>query len=95
MPGFAAAGPTEVPARRAAQGVEDNRRQPVGMDNRPGAAGNIATAFVARAPAMVERFAADNTRTAPSSPETLAAPGQRSCRILGNAIRATSIRVDA
>lgn len=48
--GFAAGGPTDVLARRAAQGFQDILGQPVVVDNRPGAAGNIATEFVVRAP---------------------------------------------
>ena len=49
--GFAAGGPTDVLARRAAQGFQEILGQPVVVENRPGAAGNIGSEFVVRAPA--------------------------------------------
>jgi tripartite-type tricarboxylate transporter receptor subunit TctC len=49
--GFSAGGPTDTVARLAAQGMSDLLGQPVPVENRTGAAGNIATEAVARAPA--------------------------------------------
>lgn len=50
---------------------------------------------VMTAPALVERFAAENITTAPSTPEELGALGQQYFRLFGEAIRANSIRVEA
>lgn len=47
--GFAAGGPTDTLARRAAQGFQELLGQPVVVENRPGAAGNLATEVVTRA----------------------------------------------
>jgi tripartite-type tricarboxylate transporter receptor subunit TctC len=47
------------------------------------------------APAMVERYAAEDVKTDPSSPEELAALGQQYFRLFGDAIRANNIRVEA
>ncbi|WP_158292017.1 Bug family tripartite tricarboxylate transporter substrate binding protein [Paracraurococcus ruber] len=49
--GFAPGGPTDVLARRAAQGFQEILGQPVVVENRPGAAGNLGSELVARAPA--------------------------------------------
>ncbi|TCZ66549.1 Bug family tripartite tricarboxylate transporter substrate binding protein [Roseicella aquatilis] len=49
--GFAAGGPTDTLARRAAQGYSELLGQPFVVENRPGAAGNLATEAVVRAPA--------------------------------------------
>lgn len=49
--GFTAGGPTDTVARLAAQGMADLLGQPAPVENRTGAAGNIATEAVARAPA--------------------------------------------
>ena len=49
--GFAAGGPTDVLARRAAQGFQEILGQPVVVENRPGAAGNLGSEAVVRAPA--------------------------------------------
>jgi len=47
--GFAAGGPTDVLARRAAQGFQEILGQPIVVENRPGAAGNIGSETVLRA----------------------------------------------
>lgn len=47
--GFAAGGPTDTLARRAAQGFQELLGQPIVVENRPGAAGNLATEVVTRA----------------------------------------------
>ena len=49
--GFAAGGPTDILARRAAQGYQEILGQPVVVENRPGAAGNLGSEAVVRAPA--------------------------------------------
>lgn len=49
--GFAPGGATDVVARLIAQSLSDALGQSVVVDNKPGAAGNIAADFVARAPA--------------------------------------------
>ena len=49
--GFPAGGPTDVVARIIGQRMTETLRQPVVIDNRPGAAGNLAADAVARAPA--------------------------------------------
>lgn len=49
--GFAAGGPSDVMARLFSRKMEEVLKQPVIIDNRAGAGGNIAGAFVARAPA--------------------------------------------
>ena len=49
--GFAAGGPTDVLARLAATGFQEILGQPVVVENRPGAAGNIGSELVVRAPA--------------------------------------------
>lgn len=48
--GFAPGGATDVVARVIAQSITDALGQPVIVDNKPGAAGNIGADFVARAP---------------------------------------------
>ena len=47
---FAAGGPTDVLARAIGQKLGDSLGQPVIVENRPGAGGNIASDFVAKAP---------------------------------------------
>ncbi len=49
--GFAAGGPSDVSARTIAQKLTEKWGQPVIVDTRPGASGNIATEIVAKAPA--------------------------------------------
>ncbi|VTU36593.1 Argininosuccinate lyase [Variovorax sp. PBS-H4] len=49
--GFAAGGATDLVARIVAQSVTDALGQPVVVENKPGASGNIAAEMVARAPA--------------------------------------------
>ncbi len=49
--GFAAGGPSDVGARTIAQKLTEKWGQPVIVDFRPGAAGNIATDMAAKAPA--------------------------------------------
>src|SRR3954466_15311952 len=49
--GFAAGGPNHIPPRRAAQGFQEILGQPVVVENRPGAAGNLGSEAVVRAPA--------------------------------------------
>jgi tripartite-type tricarboxylate transporter receptor subunit TctC len=49
--GFAAGGPSDVAARTIAQKLTEKWGQPVIVDIRPGASGNIATEIVAKAPA--------------------------------------------
>ena len=47
---FSAGGPTDVLARAIGQKLNDSLGQPVIVENRPGAGGNIASDFVAKAP---------------------------------------------
>ena len=47
--GFAAGGLTDVTARQLAAGLQEQLGQPVVVDNRPGAGGNLASEAVARA----------------------------------------------
>lgn len=49
--GYAAGGPTDVIARIVGQEISTTLGQPVVVDNKAGANGNIGTEFVARAPA--------------------------------------------
>lgn len=49
--GFAAGGPNDISARLIGQWLSDRLGQPFVVENRPGAGSNVATAFVARAPA--------------------------------------------
>ncbi|MEI6162098.1 MAG: tripartite tricarboxylate transporter substrate-binding protein [Roseococcus sp.] len=46
---YSAGGPTDIAARLIAEGMARQLSQPVLIDNRPGAAGNLAAGFVARA----------------------------------------------
>lgn len=48
--GFAAGGPSDVGARTVGQNLTEKWGQPVIVDFRPGAAGNIATDMAAKAP---------------------------------------------
>lgn len=48
---FPAGGPTDVNARHFAKAIGDQLRQPVIVDNKPGAGGNVASDIVASAPA--------------------------------------------
>lgn len=48
---FPAGGPTDVNARNFAQAMTEQLGQPVLVDNRPGAGGNLASSLVASAPA--------------------------------------------
>lgn len=48
---FPAGGPTDVLARLVAQKLSEGWKQPVIVDNRPGAGANIGAEFVAKAPA--------------------------------------------
>lgn len=47
---FPAAGTTDILARLIGQKLTDKFKQTVVVENRPGAGGNIGTAFVAKAP---------------------------------------------
>jgi len=49
--GFAAGGPTDTVARIAGQGMSEFLGQPIAVENRTGAAGNLASEATARAPA--------------------------------------------
>jgi tripartite-type tricarboxylate transporter receptor subunit TctC len=51
MVGFPAGGPTDVSARLIGQWLTDRLGQPFVVENRPGAASNLATETVARSPA--------------------------------------------
>ena len=44
-------GPTDILARAVAQSMNEAWGQPVIIDNKPGASGNLGTALVAKAPA--------------------------------------------
>ena len=48
--GFAAGGPTDILARLMGQWLSERLGQPFVVENRPGAAANIATEAVVRAP---------------------------------------------
>lgn len=48
---FAAGGPADLTARLIAQKLSEQWKQPVVVDNRGGAGGNLGTALVAQAPA--------------------------------------------
>lgn len=48
--GSAAAGPIDISARLIGQWLSERLRQPFLVENRPGAAGNLGTEFVVRAP---------------------------------------------
>jgi tripartite-type tricarboxylate transporter receptor subunit TctC len=50
MVGFAPGGPTDILARLMAQSLSARLRQQILVENRPGAAGNLATRTVVRAP---------------------------------------------
>jgi tripartite-type tricarboxylate transporter receptor subunit TctC len=49
--GFTAGGPTDILARTIGESLNQAFRQPVIVDNRPGAASNIAADYVAKSPA--------------------------------------------
>jgi tripartite-type tricarboxylate transporter receptor subunit TctC len=51
MVGFAAGGPNDISARLIGQFLSERLGQPFVVENRPGAGSNVATEFVARAPA--------------------------------------------
>jgi tripartite-type tricarboxylate transporter receptor subunit TctC len=51
MVGFAAGGPNDISARLIGQFLSERLAQPFIVENRPGAGSNVATEFVARAPA--------------------------------------------
>jgi tripartite-type tricarboxylate transporter receptor subunit TctC len=65
--GFAPGGATDIAARAAAQKLTESLGQPVVVENRPGAAGNIAAEMVARgAPDGYSIYLANATMATPS-----------------------------
>ena len=65
--GFAPGGATDITARAAAQKLTESLGQPVVVENRPGAAGNIAAEMVARgAPDRYSIYLANATMATPS-----------------------------
>ena len=65
--GFAPGGATDITARAAAQKLTESLGQPVVVENRPGAAGNIAAEMVARgSPDGYSMYLANATMATPS-----------------------------
>jgi tripartite-type tricarboxylate transporter receptor subunit TctC len=70
--GFTAGGPTDAVARRAAQALQEVLGQSVVVENRTGAAGNIAAEAVVRAPADGYTLLAANGGQVAVNPHTYA-----------------------
>ena len=68
--GFSAGGPTDTVARLVAQSAAETLGQPVPVENRTGAAGNIASEAVARAPADGTTFLVANVGQIVINPHT-------------------------
>ncbi len=72
--GFAPGGTTDVMARLVGKALSDQLGQPVVIDNKPGASGNIAVAEVARAPADGHTFLVAPTTVETANPSLFKFP---------------------
>lgn len=72
--GFAPGGTTDVMARLVGKALSEQLGQPVVIDNKPGASGNIAVAEVARAPADGHTFLVAPTTVETANPSLFKFP---------------------
>src|SRR6516164_7712526 len=63
--GFPAGGPNDIFARLMGQWLSERLRQPFVIENRPGAAGNIGTEAVVKAPPDVSANSSEAVRLSP------------------------------